>query len=116
MAWDIPLTEFDADSAVMIDPEPGSTSGEIPEHAVICFFGDVIDEVCGGGRAEVVATFRWEHGTDRTCTASCCSGRRALTWRRGRGRIAHRFKSFGSTPVKKRAHLLCLDLVRRPGV
>ena len=63
MAWDIPLTEFDADSSVLIEPESGSTSGVIPEHAVICFFRDVIDEVCGDGRAEVVATFTWEHGT-----------------------------------------------------
>ena len=62
MAWDIPLTEFDADTAALIDPEAGSTSGGIPEHAVICFFRDVIDEVCGDGRADVVATFTWEHG------------------------------------------------------
>lgn len=63
MAWDIPFTEFDADSPALIDPLPVSTSGEIPEHAVICFFRDVIDEVCGDGRDEVVATFTWEHGS-----------------------------------------------------
>jgi len=63
MAWDIPLTEFDADSAALIEPRPGSISGEIPEHAVVCFFGDVIDQVCGDGRAEVVATFAGEYGT-----------------------------------------------------
>lgn len=62
MAPDIPLTEFDGDSVGLIQPEPGSISGAIPEHAVICFFRDVIDEVCGDGRAEVVATFTWEHG------------------------------------------------------
>ncbi len=62
MAHDMPLTEFDADSVGLIQPEPGSISGRIPEHAVICFFRDVIDEVCGDGRAEVVATFTWEHG------------------------------------------------------
>jgi hypothetical protein len=63
MARDIPLTEFDADSAALIDPEAVSTSGEVPERAVICFFRDVIDEVCGDGRAQVVATFAWEHGS-----------------------------------------------------
>jgi hypothetical protein len=47
MAWDIPLTEFDPDSPALIDPLPVSTSGEIPEHAVVCFFRDVIGEVCG---------------------------------------------------------------------
>jgi uridine phosphorylase len=63
MAWDLPLTEFDPDPAAVIEPETGSSSGEIPEHAVICFFRDVIDEVCGDGRADVVATFTWEHGS-----------------------------------------------------
>jgi hypothetical protein len=62
MGWNIPLTEFDADSAALVDPEAVATSGEIPEHAVICFFRDVIDEVYVDGRAEVVAIFTWEHG------------------------------------------------------
>lgn len=62
MATDIPLIEFDAVRVALIEPEPGSVSGEIPEHAVVCFFRDVIDEVCADGRAEVVATFTWEHG------------------------------------------------------
>jgi len=63
MAWDLPLTEFDAESPALIEPRPGSISGEIPEHAVICFFADVIDQVCGHGRAEVVATFTGEYGS-----------------------------------------------------
>jgi len=63
MTWDIPLTEFDAESAAVIEPEATVTRGEVPEHAVICFFRDVIDEVCGDGRAEVVGTFTWEHGS-----------------------------------------------------
>lgn len=63
MAWDLPLTEFDAESPALIEPHPGSISGEIPEHAVICFFADVIDQVCGHGRAEVVATFTGEYGS-----------------------------------------------------
>lgn len=63
MAWDIPLTEYDADSAAVIEPAAVPASGEVPEHAVICFFRDVIDEVCGDGRADVVSTFTWEHGS-----------------------------------------------------
>ncbi len=63
MAWDIPLTEFDPDLTALINPAPGFPSGVIPEHAVVCFFREVIDEVCQDGRAEVVATFTWEHGT-----------------------------------------------------
>jgi uridine phosphorylase len=63
MAWDIPLTEYDADSAAVIEPEAATASAEVPELAVICFFHDVLEEVCGDGRAEVIATFRWEHGS-----------------------------------------------------
>ena len=63
MACDIPLSEFDNDAEALINPASGSASGDVPTHAVVCFFRDVIDEVCGDGRAAVVATFTWEHGT-----------------------------------------------------
>jgi uridine phosphorylase len=69
MAWDIPLTEFDAHSPALIDPLPVPTLGEVPEHAVICCFRDVIDEVCGNGRAEIVRPSRGS--TEATsCSAS----------------------------------------------
>jgi uridine phosphorylase len=60
---DLPLLEFDADPAALIEPLPTATTAEIPDHAVICFFQEVIDEVCGDGRAERIGAFRWEHGT-----------------------------------------------------
>ncbi len=84
MAWDIPLTEFDADSPALIDPEAVSTSGEIPERAVMCFFRDVIDEVCGDGRAEVVATFTWEHGSHQLLSLQV-SDRRVAVFHPGVG-------------------------------
>jgi uridine phosphorylase len=62
---ELPLTEFDADSAPIIQPRPTSVLGPVPEHAVICFFREVIDGVCGDGQAEVVATFSWEHGSHK---------------------------------------------------
>ena len=62
MTWDLPLTEFDPDSAPVIDPCATTTTGEVPPQAIICFFRDVIEEVCGDGRADIVATFAWEHG------------------------------------------------------
>jgi uridine phosphorylase len=31
----------------------------------VCFFRDVVDEVCGDGRADLVATVRWESGVHR---------------------------------------------------
>lgn len=58
---DLPLLEFDGDSPALIEPQPLATLGEVPEHAVICFFREVIAEACGQGRAERVAVFEWEH-------------------------------------------------------
>lgn len=63
MTSDLPLLEFDAESPAVINPEAVATSGDVPERAVICFFREVIEEVCGDGRAQVVATFTWEHGS-----------------------------------------------------
>ncbi|RBY77471.1 purine-nucleoside phosphorylase [Blastococcus sp. TF02-09] len=65
MAVDLPLLEFDGDSPALIDPEPVPSRGEVPERAVVCFFRDVIDEVCGDGRADVVAETTWESGVHR---------------------------------------------------
>lgn len=65
MAADLPLVEFDRDSPALFDPSPAVGTGEVPDRAVICFFRDVIDEVCGDGRAEVVAETTWESGVHR---------------------------------------------------
>jgi uridine phosphorylase len=59
----LPLLEFDADPSGLIEPQPLATTAEVPEHAVICFFQEVIDEVCGDGRAERIGAFRWAHRT-----------------------------------------------------
>jgi len=58
----LPLLEFDDDSPALIDPLPLTTTGEVPEHAVICFFQEVIAEACGEDRAERIGIFKWEHG------------------------------------------------------
>ncbi|MGH3618925.1 MAG: hypothetical protein ACRDQV_13045 [Pseudonocardiaceae bacterium] len=58
----LPLLEFDDDSPALIDPLPLTTTGEVPEHAVICFFQEVIAEACGEGRADRIGIFKWEHG------------------------------------------------------
>ena len=65
MAADFPLAEHDADSPALIEPTAMTVTGEVPERAVVCFFRDVIDEVCGDGRAELVATVTWESGVHR---------------------------------------------------
>jgi uridine phosphorylase len=65
VASDLPLAEFDGDSPALFDPAPAPASGDVPDRAVVCFFHDVIDEVCGDGRAEVVAEATWESGVHR---------------------------------------------------
>ncbi len=65
MASDLPLAEFDADSPALIDPSSIAPAVDVPERAVVCFFRDVIDEVCGDGRADVVAETTWESGAHR---------------------------------------------------
>jgi uridine phosphorylase len=65
MASDFPLAEFDGDPRALIEPLPLASSGEVPERAVVCFFRDVIEEVCGDGRADVLAETTWESGAHR---------------------------------------------------
>ena len=61
----LPLAEFDGNSPALFDPSPAHIRGEVPDRAVVCFFRDVIDEVCGDGRADVVAETTWESGVHR---------------------------------------------------
>ena len=63
MSRDLPLLEFDAESPPLINPGGFPVDGEVPERAVVCFFKEVIDEICAHGRAEIVTSYPWEHGT-----------------------------------------------------
>jgi uridine phosphorylase len=58
-----PILEFDPDPSALIEPRPRRGDAPVPARAVMCFFQDVIAEVCGDGRAREVARFTWEHGT-----------------------------------------------------
>jgi nucleoside phosphorylase len=58
----VPLLEFDPAPVSLIEPIPLTTTGPVPDRAVICFFHDVIAERCGEGRAVPIATFRWARG------------------------------------------------------
>ncbi|MGH9006638.1 MAG: nucleoside phosphorylase [Acidimicrobiales bacterium] len=56
-----PILEFDPDPNALI--EPGQVAHPIEglvRSAVICFFHEVVEEVCGGGRARVAAEMGWE--------------------------------------------------------
>lgn len=69
MEWahaDYPILEFDPNRSAMIEPRRSRSQKQAaPEAIVQCFFLEVIEEVCGGGRAEEVTAFTWEHGTHR---------------------------------------------------
>jgi uridine phosphorylase len=56
-----PILEYDPAEAAVIEPHHlfGRIEG-LPEAAVVCFFAEVVEEVCGGGRAEVAARLGWE--------------------------------------------------------
>lgn len=58
-----PILEFDPDFAAFIEPsQVVARIDGLPPRAVICFFQEVIEEVCGQGRASIVTRLKWEHG------------------------------------------------------
>jgi uridine phosphorylase len=57
----VPLLEFDASTTALIEPAHLARPVEgVPDALVICFFAEVVGEVCGGGRAEVLADLGME--------------------------------------------------------
>src|ERR1700728_174548 len=57
----VPILEFDPATSALIEPTHVAAAIEgLPASTVICFFAEVVDEVCGGGRAEVAALMGWE--------------------------------------------------------
>jgi uridine phosphorylase len=55
-----PILEFDPARTAVIEPHAVHKPREIPQHCVLCFFQDVIDDVCKSAR--VVYTSRGEEG------------------------------------------------------
>lgn len=60
-----PILEHDPDPQALINPRPRRGRKPAPECIVLCFFLEVIEELCGQDRAEEVTAFEWEHGTHR---------------------------------------------------
>jgi len=57
----VPLLEFDPAATALIEPGHLARPLEgVPDALVVCFFAEVVDEVCGGGRAEVVTDLGME--------------------------------------------------------
>ena len=105
VAAQYPILEFDPAPEALI--EPGRVIRpieDIPHHAVICFFQEVIDEVCGEGRARVITRLKWEHGTHPLYELDVEGGRRVAVFHPGVGAplcaglfeevIAHGCRSF----------------------
>jgi uridine phosphorylase len=57
-----PILEHDPDPSALISPRPRKGRRQAPPCIVLCFFLEVIEEVCGQERAEEVTAFEWEHG------------------------------------------------------
>jgi uridine phosphorylase len=56
-----PLLEFDPARDALIEPRRAIRPIDAPEHCVLCFFQEVIAQVCAGGGGKVIAEQRWEH-------------------------------------------------------
>lgn len=57
-----PILEYDPTRRAMIEPETLHTPRAVPEAAVLCFFGDVIEKLSAAGQARECARWRGEEG------------------------------------------------------
>ena len=57
-----PILEFDPAREALIEPSRLIKPRDVPEHCVICFFQEVIEQVVAEQQAKVVVDRRWEDG------------------------------------------------------
>src|SRR5512142_2526449 len=57
-----PILEFDPTPEAFIEPARVIRPRDVPEHCVLCFFRDVLDQVIMEQNARVVVDSRWEDG------------------------------------------------------
>ena len=57
-----PILEFDPADEALIEPSRFIQPRDVPEHCVICFFQEVIEQVVAEQQATLVADARWEDG------------------------------------------------------
>ncbi len=62
MRADYPILEFDPAREAVLEPSQIRGPIDVPEHAVPCFFQEVIEKVCGEGRATELTRLVAEHG------------------------------------------------------
>jgi uridine phosphorylase len=81
-----PILEFDPDRSALIEPaHVAAPIGGLPSSAVICFFAEVVDDVCGNGRAEVAAELGWEFPRHPLYIHAVADGRRVAVFCPGVG-------------------------------
>src|SRR5262245_25005658 len=57
-----PILEHDAGGESLIEPARVIKPRDVPEHCVICFFREVIDQMVAGHQARRLASNTWEDG------------------------------------------------------
>ncbi len=57
-----PILEFDPSPEAMIEPSRVIQPHDVPQHCVICFFKEVIDQVVKEHNARILLEHRWEDG------------------------------------------------------
>jgi uridine phosphorylase len=58
----LPLIEFDPDPIALVAPRPPRTSEPLPEHVVLCFFHEVLNQLAETGGCRQIGTFSREVG------------------------------------------------------
>jgi len=62
MANDYPILEFDPEPEAILEPSRLTRPADAPEHCVVCFFADVIQELVETGQARHIASSKSEIG------------------------------------------------------
>jgi len=57
-----PILEFDPAREALVEPSQLIEPRDVPEHCIICFFQEVIEQVVAGQQATVAVDSRWEDG------------------------------------------------------
>ena len=57
-----PILEFDQERTAKIEPSQVIKPRDVPEHAVLCFFRDVIESVVAEHQGRIIVENRWEDG------------------------------------------------------
>lgn len=57
-----PILEYDPTREAFIEPDAINAPRDMPERCVICFFGDVVEDVAREREARVLVNNRWEDG------------------------------------------------------